>query len=377
MKRKVTKITTLALAICLIATFSYGCKKEENVDNVGEANYSHFEQYVDATTLGFTTVAIDPDEISAGTTVSDKKNNVLYVLGIADTNYAAEGRQYAKLSLGGGSAETAGLGGEMVVRSLKIQETDRFYYQTVGRVINGDPTVALGLAQMILDQGKREYKVYGNLDDEDETNDWINYYQEPKNKGVKDMDSEDMFPDSFPYADCDYDKVAMKSDTPTTAEPDPTFDDDDLTLELTHSITDFIINNDSILDNDNLIFSSEVIDGHTLYTISYELKLDTEAAQDMYTTRPRRGMRKASTSSDLEYVKYIASAKVWDNGLMQSYTSEESWEATLELNKFLKPHGASESLNTDYYSWHPYDVDIDNYIDDEIIDNLDWTGLED
>ncbi len=360
MNKRISQMLSSMVAIIFAIVILCSCKAED-VKDVGEVDYGNFLDYVEPNDLNFTTIMINANELSGSSETDLVKADILYVLGIADRNYSNENSAYTYVSIGSGSA-TAGVEGSMVVRSFTIKEGNEKYFQSVGQVVDGNPSSLLRPAQCLLDQGKREYIVYAN------NGSWTKYTQAPEHDGIKDMDADEIFPDEFPYADCDWDEADVEILLST--EPDGLPEINALALDKNLSITDFVVNSDSILDNENLKFSSEEIDGHTLYTIGYEIDLTSQEKRDMYTAYPRRDLRKTSESNNLEYVRYIVTMKVWENGLIYSYATDEKWDATLKV--LVDISGSSESKSTAYYSWHKDDASISNFIEDDIIDDLDW-----
>jgi hypothetical protein len=129
-----------------------------------------------------------------------------------------------------------------------------------------------------------------------------------------------------------------------------------------------VISEDSLLKDSYTVVYNEDDD---IYTVSFEIDVTTQDARDAYTERPRASLRKASTSNDLEYLKYKITIELWDNGTLKTFTTEEQWEATLILTSFAKPHGASQSESTDYFSWDKEDCLIDEYVKEGIL-SIDW-----
>lgn len=345
---KKTLLRTIIAIIVVLSTFLYAaCAKNEGVKEVNEIGRGNFAQRVDADDLSFDVIPID-STIAKG---ADQLAAVIYLMGIAESNYF-NADYLAKVSLGGGSAIAAGLTGKMTVRSLSIREGDTSYSQSIGRVYEGDPQGLLGAAQMLLDQGKRTYTI--NCGDEDEE---VSYRQEPKNKGNPAMT------DTFPFATCNF--AAADLETIDKEHPD---EENDFHLKYNGELTNFVISTDSILpESYSVVFDDE----KGCYTVIFEIDVRTQDSRNAYTDRPRASLRKSATSSDLEFKKYKVTMEMWDNGLIKTYSTEEEWEATLELTSFIKPNGASESKSTDYYSYDEDDCEIEDYVEEGFI-SLDW-----
>ena len=353
------KLMPKAFALILIIVFCtivFGsCAHNETIGNV-TVDKGHFEKKIDVDDISFREVDTKDGgplgympinkTIAQG---SDKLAAALHLFTVAEHNYY-RANYIAKVSLGGGNAEAIGMKGSMKVRSLYIKEPTRSYSQSVGRVYESDPESLLTAAQIILDQGKRTFIKNRDTDDE------IIYKQEPKNSGGPTMI------DEFPYAECDFAKGKLKTVSKGAV------DDDDFSLKYKGELTNFVISEDSLLKDSYTVVYNEDDD---IYTVSFEIDVTTQDARDAYTERPRASLRKASTSNDLEYLKYKITIELWDNGTLKTFTTEEQWEATLILTSFAKPHGASQSESTDYFSWDKEDCLIDEYVKEGIL-SIDW-----
>lgn len=358
MKRARFKIFTLILTIVFTAVFFASCSRNEDIVDV-TIERGKFEKRIDYDDVDFKEFATIDGEphgyMAIDSTIAkgdDQMAAVLHLMRVAEHNYS-RAKNLARISIGGGEAQADKLTGKMEVRSLMIREGDKSYYQTVGRVYEGTPQSALGAAQILLDQGKRTYTI--NIDSDNE----VTYKQEPKNKGTPTMT------EVFPYASCDFNKGTLKTIPKGVVDPDEV----DTTLKYKGEMINFNIYEDGAIKTEGL---SVVYDGaKKLYTVEFELDLSDQDKRNLYTEKPRAGLRKSAGSDDLEYLKYKVKMELWDNGLLKTYSTEESWEATLIITSFLKPYGASDSKNTDYFSWDDDDCEIEEYVEEGII-NLDW-----
>jgi len=348
--KRALKTFTMSLIIMFTMMLA-SCHCNESVENV-TVKYGKFEQRVDIDDVDFIEIDDGNPETPVGymainTAIaqgSDQVQAVLHLMEVAEHNYYTA-INCARISLGGGSALAAGLTGKMEVRSLYVREGDVSYSQTIGRVYEGDPQSLLGAAQLILDQGKRTYTINRNKANQ------IIYRQEPKNKGNPTMKT------SFPYAECDFNKAKEIKIIDANS-----VDEDDFSLKYKGELTNFKINASTLkADSCSIVYNED----DELYTVVYEIDITNEDAVE----RPRASLRKSSSSSNLEYLKYKVTMELWDNGLIKTYSTEEEWAGTLKLG--LSFEGASESKNTDYYSWDDDDCEIEEYVEDGIID-LDW-----
>jgi hypothetical protein len=354
MKKSLLRTLTLALLVVVCVTMLAACPGNEVVVPV-TLERGNFEQRMEIDDLEFKTTEVDglpsgymaiDSDIAQGT---DQLEAVLHLMAVAENNYYTAD-YLARYSDGGGSASAGPMMGKMTVRSLSIREADKSYYQTVGRIYEGDPEFLLGAAQLLLDQGKRTYTL--NLGTPDE----VTYRQEPKNKGNPAMT------ETFPFATCNFSKG--KLETIDAEHPD---EENDFSLKYPGELTNFVISEESLLeDSYSVVYDEE----YGYYTVSFavDTSLDDNGIE-LYGERPQASLRKSAGSDDLYHVYYRATFVIFDNGLLKTFQSEESWDATINIGGGI--HGASSSLNTDYYSWDPDDCEIEDYVEEGII-ALDW-----
>lgn len=351
MKKLIFKTLSIMIVAVFITVFFASCAKNEEV-NDALVNRGNFATYIDASEVSFTVTPVDPT-IAQG---SDELAAIIHLMTVADANYV-NADYLARISLGGGSASTGAgsttMTGTMSVRSFNIREPGKTYDQSIGRVYEGDPQSLLPAAQALLNQGKRTLVMHRGEDNE------IKYTQEPKNKGNPQMI------DDFPYATLDFNKANVTSKLKSEEEPhDP---DNPKYLKHPGELTNFVITADSILPES---YSVEYDSDKKLYTAIFEIDLSDQAKRDAYTNIPRKDLRKDATSDDLEYQKYKVILKMWDNGLIQTYSTEEEWAATLKIS-FATLNGSSQSTNVVYYSWDRDDCKIDDYVEEGVI-AIDW-----
>ena len=346
MKRTLIKTLTLLLIVVFGTMIFASCADNEDVGDV-EIDRGKFARRIDADDLSFNVMSIN-SAIAQG---DDELGAILHLMEVAEHNYL-NADYLARISLGGGKADAAGLKGKMAGRSFYLREYDKEYSQTIGRVYEGEPQQLLGAAQKLLDQAKRSYTINrGDLNNE------VTYIQEPKSSGLPTMLEE------FPYASCDYSKAKLKIINKDNREDEESFH-----LKHKGELTNFVISRESIVGD---TYSISYNKSAKLYTAVFEIDLSTEEARNAFTERPRASLRKTAGSDDLEYIKYKVILELWDNGLIRTISTEESWEATLNLTSFAKPSGSSQSTNVDYYSWDDDDAEIEEYVKDGYI-CLEW-----
>lgn len=357
MKTRLPRTLMLALIIVVCTVMLTACPGNEVVAPV-TLDRGNFETKMDIDDLEFTTTTVEgrpSGHMNIDTGIAqgaDSVAAVLHLMDVAEHNYYTA-KYLAKYSDGGGSATAVGMEGKMTVRSLSIREDDTSYYQTAGRVYEGDPQSLLGFAQALLDQGKRTYTINCGTDEE------VTYKQEPKGKGKPAMT------DSFPYATCDFSKG--KIETFDAANPDV---ENDFSLKYPGELTNYVVSADSLLaDSYSVVYDEEF----GIYTVSFAINtaaMDGEGFE-LYGKQPQKSLRKSAGSEDLIHLYYRVSFEMFDNGLIKTYKSEESWDATLILAKGINAHGSSTSLSVDYFSWDPDDCEIDDYVEEGLI-SIDW-----
>jgi len=319
------KILVLALVIMVLVTFVYGCDKEAPPEDVGDINYGNYDKLFDD--VDFQVIAIN-EEIAQGT---DKVAAFEHILEVAETN-SKNATCYAKVSQGGGEAYTGGVGGSMNARSRYIKNDGGFYYEIAGHIYASEPAAALPFAQDMLDQGRREY-----------SRDMTTFYQqEPGGKGSPTMKTE------FPYYTMSY---------PTDTEIE-SFDvegwKEERNIREIGEFTSFVFAEDTVKDIE-VTYDEE----NEMYTLSFALNLEDETARNKATEFPRASLRKIAKSDDIEYSVYKYTMKIWENGLIRSISTEESWSGTISV-WILTLEGSSTSTNIDYYSWDPEDCSLDD-----------------
>lgn len=320
-----TRSLLLMLVLSFILIFTTSCDPVVVVPV--DIDHGNYEKRFDD--VGFNVMGIDAT-IAKG---EDKIAAMEHLLLVAETNWD-NADHVAKISSGSGEAYTGGMGGKMTVRSLYLRNNDSFYYQTAGRITEAEPAAGLSAAQAMLDQGRREYSP-----------DMVTFYQqEPGSKGTPTMT------ETFPYFTCDYTKKALQ-----------TFDEEGWKQERNvkdkiGEFTSFIFNGDTVKHDSVEVTYNETFKYYTLY---FELNLEDETARDLATEFPRATLRKIANSNNIEYSLYKFTMEIWDNGLIRSIATEESWSGQISV-WIMTLNGSSASTNKDYFSWDPDDSSYEN-----------------
>lgn len=327
----ITLVAIISMLSCVL--FSACLKNEKSSDIL--LDYGSFNKRVDVKDLTFTPKTIDKKFIDN----SNKLQGILHIMDVVEYN-VQNTDHLLRLALGDGSGTSdfgTELTGNMKVRSLTAIEDKFYYYAQSGVVYSSDPESLLGVSKLILEQCKR---VYSNDNYENSIE------QDQGNSGKP------VLIDKFPYFSDSIDKKYKKVKNPISYH-----------LKHKKELTNFKIDENSFIENS---LSLEYDSKEKLYKIAFNL----DCKNDKVVFKPRELLRKCSKSKDLEYNYFNVKLEVYDNGLLKSFTADESWEATINLG-LLAIKGASKSLNTDYFSWDPKDSNFEQLKKDGII-NLDW-----
>lgn len=317
---------TAVLLVCALL-FSFGCKPI--VVPPITIDYGNFEKRFDE--VGFEVMDIE-DSIAKG---SDKMAAFVHLMEVAETNW--DSADYlAKFTDGSGEAYTGKIGGKMTGRSLYLRNPSSFYYIFGSMLTESNPKEGLPAAQAMLNQCRREY-----------SSDMKTFYQqEPKNNGKPTISYE------FPFFSCDYTKAKVES-----------FNAEEWKIKRENKdkigeFTSFVFDEQTVLADS---ISIEYKEEYGYYTLYFELNLEDKEARDRATEFPRKILRDIAQSNDIEYRVYNLTMEIWDNGLIRSIETEESWEGSIKVWILPTLHGSSSSSTKDYYSWDPKDCEYASY----------------
>jgi hypothetical protein len=293
-------------------------------------NYEYKNYGVRFDDVSFSRTSIDAG-IAAG---DDNLAKVLNFLDVIDANLIAAD-YVANASTGSGTASSSlfEMQGSLDFGDIYIRENGKYYSQSVARVTEATTSFKglnlITVARGMLDQADRQYSADG-----------ITFYRQE----VKGGSAAAEMIEPYPYGSATFEEGELET----------------LTLE-EYNQKEYV--NNDYRELSNFEFASDTIKADSvtvelkdgLYTFSFDVNLTDTAARDKATEHSRAGMRKASSSNDLEYVLYKVTIEMWDNGLIRKYNKKESWAATLSLPLGLAPHGESYSDTSIYYSWDPAD----------------------
>lgn len=309
-------VTAIAVLIMVICTISFCSCKPIDIATV-ELNYGNYEQRYD--NVNFALQSLNADIIEG----SDKALAMEHMLSVADTNLQ-NSVNVARLAFAEGEAYTGGVGGTMAMRMLYLKHNGAYYYEDAGSLYKANPAAGLSAGKIFVDQASREYSP--DLE--------TFYKQNPKYKGKPQMT------ENFPYFANEYKKAKLSTTSFEERENSEDFG----------KLTNFVFNRNTVkADTINIGY----ISGSQLYTLSFELNLEDEAARNEATEKPRAKLREQG-SDNLEYVYYKYIIEIWDNGLIRKVVAEESWLGTINVF-FMELTGSSHSISKEYYSWDPSD----------------------
>ncbi len=288
---------------------------------------------------------------------------------------------------GAGSAN-AGVKGEMCIRGFNITLGNNSYSQSGGPVVDGTPAL-LSVARSMLNQLSRTCTLDNGA----------NYIQ---GKSASGTEANNPNPDInyFPFMDCDFSKLTTKK-----WSTDLWLEKDNI-LNAPGELTNFALNADALKDGTSITYTATA-EGQGFWTVSFKLNcpdLETKpkeysnyveyakavmgeeayAKYDAVVTKSRAGVRESAGSSDLEYRRYDVVMEIWDNGYLRTYSSDESWAATL----IGIADGYTDSSNTTYYYYDEAEMleyfaaeerseDNADLADEDLREaNLEWADIE-
>jgi len=281
---------------------------------------------------------------------------VLKELALKFLDVAAEGRYLNKeedffeftVADGGGDASFGDIYGAMTIRGFSLNIGGNTYAQSGGPVSGANNPVLLGGAQLILNQLHRTATLNGGRD-----------YIQQKGSGKAEVGTPDIEMEEFPYLGTDYSKLTaykysidqwMLKDNLNALYTMTTFDleasalkGSDTTSEDVdgNEVPDLYITYDSEGHFWTIHFSVKCPDfdgspkdnGYNNYT-EYAKALLGPAGYQEYervVSFSREGVRESASAEDLEYNRYDVTMEIWDEGYVKTWTTDESWAATMVI----------------------------------------------
>lgn len=340
MKRKIMIILSVMLiAVLSLSLFACGGDKDE----VGEVN-PFIESIGEAPTIDLGSRVVDSSQITLSETPSTELSvleSAVYLFDIA--NYNIKNVEYwNSIAYGSGTASIGGgISGTMEVRDIYVKEGKKSYMETYGRIVetNEQGKSLLKMMRGILDYGKLRYTEDGKeiyyISGKSETldaNSIANFLSGEKTINVEKTDKKS--------------KIKYESAQEYKIE---------------HHVRS------SIFEIDNADIKSEYLEEATitrdaeqgLYKVTMIVDPKSEALE-----MGRQSLRKSASSKDLDYVYQTIIFEVWDCGVLRSYCTENSWQATIVVLS-----GASENK---YFRYFGYDKTKANLTKMPTADELDW-----
>lgn len=332
MRKSKMLIVLIGLLICTTIVLS-GCKKEV----VPETDYNYGVGFSVAPTNDFVTKnrvqQLDLSIVNG----ADAKIAAIHLYNVAQANNDAT-PYLATRSDGAGDAETSvGLitvGGEMRAKSHYVRYGKDWFTQSAGVVMKGKPESCLSIGRMLLNYNNRSgyisatntfYKESGgskgNANFDEATGKSIGLFTEKGSTHKKFTNNEAL-----------YNKVsAVRTNC--------------------YERSNHVISTESIKD-------AVITDKDTYFEATFSINVEVEE----YVIIGRDDLRKSAKSDDLKYVKLDYTIQVWKSGYFRTMSSDESWNATLNLG--IKANGTSLSNSKTEFSY----VEADCIIGDQ----LDW-----
>ncbi len=328
--KKFLIVISVILILAMVSVFAAGCKKKDPY--IPEALDIEAGSRPDlASGITANELIVINAGLAVNATEAQKKAAVLTLFNAADRVQRAASI-IMNISDGGGYAKT-GAEGYMTVRGFYFRSGNTYYSQTAGEVTSANVGTlipnATNVARNMLDQLGRTYSP-----------DLETFHRAKAKDGKAAKKPNVSAYENFPYVSADFSGCSNEE-----------FDLDEWKVESR------ILNNVGELSNFNFnvnAIKDAVVsynDDDKFYRIDFALDTSNkDAAYDSVVNYARAGLREASTSEDLDYVKYVVSMEIWDNGYVRSFTTEENWVATLKVVG-LPISGMSDSKNTTVYYW--------------------------
>ena len=262
---------------------------------------------------------------------------------------------------GQGSAAVELLGqspnGSMIVRGIKAQSGDEFYYQKAAKLVECSVPSVQAILEKSLNQQERAY-----------TNGTDDYRLTGTLKGKNAKILKEPETTTVPFV-----AVGVPEKSKITSYDKENFYQEGFYLDDPREITNFRVTKDYIVlkelkEGEEYIEYDE--DGK-FYTCRFSLLIEGEGHDDCVEIS-RRYLRKSANSENLEYEKYDVRFEVWDNGYLKMMHDDEIWAGTAVM--------AGIDVTTKSQSWYEsviyYDFDeaLFNAEDAAAYEGEDWVS---
>lgn len=227
--------------------------------------------------------------------------------------------------------------GSMIVRGIKVQYGDEFYYQKGAPIISCSVPALKSILEDALNQQERAYT---NLTDDFRLTGTL------KGDKAKINTSGEVELEYIPFIDVDV------PDAINLYQSKEKFFEKGYYLEDPREINNFLINKDTIVlkqleEGQKYI---EYDEEGEYYICRFSLLVEGEG-HDECVQVARQYLRDSADSTDLEYGKFDVTLEVWKNGYLKKMHDEERWEGSVKIG------GAKTSSETWYESIVYYDFD--------------------
>ena len=297
---------------------------------------SYTEAELDVIALGMKEDATEAD-VKAAIALIYNKANYNKIHNVDSCVAVLRGEGTAAVKIWGMSAS-----GTMIVRGIKAQSGDEFYYQKAAPIMQCSSKTLQPTLEDMLNQQER---VYTNG-----TNDFraTGTLKGPEAKIL--TDEEEIETETIPFV-----KVEIP-DTINSYDKD-TFYYKGYYLQDPREITNFNITADAIVlkplaEGEQYIELVELEDGAKYYLCRFSIDVTNETCVET----ARRYLRDSAGSENLEYGYFNVKLEVWENGYLKQMHDDEEWHGTLKKGPI-----TCDTSSTSWYetiAYYDYDAKI-------------------
>ena len=224
---------------------------------------------------------------------------------------------------GGARLNELNAGGTMIVRGIKAQSGDKFYYQKGAAIVVCSVSSLQSTLEGILNQQERTYT---------DGDDFFLTTGTLKGKQALISKDDEIETKTIPF---------IKMDVPSKKRQNTDFDSKEAFYEAAYylddprEITNFRINKDTVVlktleEGQKYIEIKEDENGDKYYVCRFSLLIEGEG-HDECVEISRKYLRDSSGSDNLEYGQYDIRLEVWDNGYLKMMHDDEQWQGTISL----------------------------------------------
>ena len=233
--------------------------------------------------------------------------------------------------------------GTMIVRGIKVQSGNEFYYQKAAKVVECSIPAIQSFLKNTLNQQERTYTNMNNA---------YLLTRTLKGKNAKILDTPETKTVPFlsvgiPGAINSYSDQAI-------------FFRDGYYLEDPREITNFNIQKDYIVLKE-LEEGQKYVEYDAekkIYTLRFSLLLEPGEAHEDCVRVARQYLRDSTNSTDLDYTRFDVVLEIWENGYLKSMHDDEGWKGNLD--------GTETESRSDYNSIMYYDFSPELFSEEDL-----------